>query len=803
MAPAWADQSPAAAAALIVMAAGLAAGYTHAVVGGALLVAGQARLAGRRRGPDAGRAARCVWAAVGAAIGAGVLLAIAGARAEAVQWAVLAAEGSPLAIEGEVRVTAVRTLESGESGGSGESSGSGRWSARGVTGECAPACHDVAVRWLGRGDAAPIAGARWRVRGQLVAEPLRAPPGSRFPPPGLAPGSRRGALDQVRVLARREPRLPLLVSAGDHLRRRIRVRFGPALAPLVAALLLGDRGELDPALNDAFATTGTIHILSVSGLHVGFLAGLLSFCLGLAGAAPRQRAVAAIAILAGYTALTGASAPVVRSAIMCGGVLWAAAGERRTSLWQVWGAAAVALLAWRPLDLFDLGFILSFGALAGLLAATAPLEELLGAAQRRDASLPALAWRAIAANGVATVASTLATLPIQAAAFGWIAPVGLLANPVAVPVSAAGLPLAWLALTADALGVGVLSGPLTRAAAVALGGLGAVVADLGTRAGVWVPGPGGWLLGAVLLGTGAVALARHRPGRGCGVAAAGLALVLAARPADPPRWEVVWLDVGQGDAIVIHFPDGAAWLVDAGPADDWGDAGRRVILPYLRRRGVGELERLVTTHPHLDHVGGAASVVRGVRVRRWASGGFVDDSPAYLDLLAARGPAGAPTVERLAAGDRLRQGNVAIDILHPAPGWIAADPYGSRISINDGSVIMLLSRGPCRLLLTGDAGAPVERALVVALRDSLRAGLLHAGHHGSRHGTTRAFLARVQPAQAIASAGRANRHGHPHAETIARLEDAGARLWRTDRLGSIRAHCTARGWHLRATGGYF
>jgi competence protein ComEC len=176
----------------------------------------------------------------------------------------------------------------------------------------------------------------------------------------------------------------------------------------------------------------------------------------------------------------------------------------------------------------------------------------------------------------------------------------------------------------------------------------------------------------------------------------------------------------------------------------------------------------------------------------------VDDAPAWLALLAARGP----RAETLRAGMRFHQGGATIDVLHPGDGWIPADPYRSRVTPNEGSVVLLVSRGPCRALLTGDIGGPAEGALAAELGDSLRAELLHAGHHGSRHSSTTAFLARVRPRDVVVSAGSGNRHGHPHAEALARFARAGARVWRTDRQGSVRARCGARGWHLAGAGAY-
>ena len=510
--------------------------------------------------------------------------------------------------------------------------------------------------------------------GRLIADPPRSLAGARYPPPGLGPGALRGRVLDPRTgpsLAGRAPGLSLL---EGHLRERMAARLGADLEPLAVALLLGDRVDLDPALSDAFAASGTLHLLAVSGLQVGFLAAILHLLLGLAGLAPRPRAAATALLLAVYTALVGAPASIVRGTLMAVAVLWARADERRISGWQAWGLAVVLMLAWRPLDLLDLGFALSFAAVAGLLAGS-PLDRALAAGGGRTRRL-------LVGGLLATTASTLGTIPIQAASFGWIAPAGLPVNPFAVPLSCLALPALWMALLADGTGVEALAGPLTRAAATTLAGLQAIVVAGGARAPVWVPGETGWTIGAIGSLAAALVLSRRWPRPALAGAAFGMA-VLAAAPTRAFRgWEVGWLDVGQGDAIVLHFPDGATWLVDAGPAYPFGDAGRSVVLPYLRRRGVSRLEWMIVTHPDLDHVGGAASVVRGLEVERLASPMAVDDGPAWLELLAtSRGE--PPRAVTLRAGQRLRQGAVTIDVLHPTPEWVPVDPLDERRSSNE------------------------------------------------------------------------------------------------------------------------
>lgn len=778
--------APAALAAATLAAAALVCGYAGPAWGALPLVAGTAGLArvarcGRGAVPVAVLAA---WTAFAAVAGVRALAAVASARTDAVTWARLAAQGEPVAVTGVVRLDVVRQMRPGQ------------WSMRGRIEGCDRPCRGAEVRFVWRGDPEPVRGERWVVSGRLAPEPLRTQPGSRYPPAGLGPGARAGPIEDVTIVERGPPPKGPAAAVEAWIRGRLVARYGAELSPLAVALVLGDRREIDPALADAFALTGTLHLLAVSGLHVAFLAALLAFALSVGRLSPTARAAWTTLAVAAYAGLVGAAPSIIRAAIMGGLVMASRAGERRVSAWQIWGAAACLMLAWRPGDVFDLGFALSFGSVGGLLALGGPLGGLLGAADRGAT----IRW--ISAGLVATTAASAGTLVVQSASFGWIAPVGFLVNPIAVPLCGVALPLVWVGLVLDAALPEALAGPPAKAAAAAMGALCLLVAWASRVVGAWVPGPVGWTATSLVGLAGAGLLARRRAGAAVLTAASALALALASRPPRAPIWEVTWLDVGQGDAIAIRFPDGATWLIDAGRGWEGGDEGRRTVVPWLRRQGVRSLEWLMTTHPDLDHIGGVKSVLAGVPVRRWGSGGPIGPSDAYLDLVSGAGAPRIPPAEALRAGRRLRQAGVSVDVLHPSDAWVPRDPYASRIPPNEGSLVLLMSSGRCRLLLTGDLGVPGEAALVTALGDSLRAELLHAGHHGSRNSSSASFLKRVRPEIAIVSAGSGNRYGHPHRDTLLRLERIGAQVHRTDRLGSITARCTSSGWRVISAGSY-
>ncbi|MFN2315255.1 MAG: ComEC/Rec2 family competence protein, partial [Gemmatimonadales bacterium] len=242
-----------------------------------------------------------------------------------------------------------------------------------------------------------------------------------------------------------------------------------------------------------------------------------------------------------------------------------------------------------------------------------------------------------------------------------------------------------------------------------------------------------------------------------------------------------FLDVGQGDGILIRTPAGRWVLVDAGPADERMDAGRRVVAPYLARHRARRVEVALVSHAHADHLGGLAAVLRRVPAGMIvepampvADGGY----DRFLDLVAAEGQpwrAGR-------RGDRFTLDGVAFEILHPDTTWAW---WG--LDLNENSLVVRVTYAGFSALLTGDAGVPAEAMLAGRLG---AVDLLKVGHHGSRGSTSESFLAETRPALAVISAGRNNRHGHPAPAALARLEAAGAVVRRTDRDGTIRVTVT-------------
>lgn len=574
----------------------------------------------------------------------------------------------------------------------------------------------------------------------------------------------------------------------NHVAAGIERRFGDD-AGLAKALLIADTEGLTPELRDRYADAGLVHILSISGLHVGIIGAALLLLVEAARLPAAGGRIAAVAVVAVYVLAIGAPAAAVRSAALFAAITLTQLLQRPTSLWATYAIAAAVPLV-EPRTVLDLGWQLSVTGYAGLIAAGRAAKRVL---PREWRGLRRMIGREL----VAGVLTTAATAPLVAWHFGRLSLVAVVSNLGAGPVVALLQPTLFLAMLApgDALGrfVADAARPMLRAldavafaAAAVPGGAVDVAPSLRSVA-----------LAAVATAMLLVAAwARHwRPWATAAMAVVALLAWLPSRALQRgSQLEVHLLDVGQGDAIALRTPAGRWVLVDAGRSWATGDAGRRVVVPYLRRRG-GPLELFVLTHPHADHVGGAASVIEALRPRLVRDAAFVAASPDYAAMLRAAERRAADWA-RVRPGERIELDGVLLEFLAPDSAWTAAldDP-------NEASTILRVQFGAHAMLFTGDAELALERQLLQrANARDLDVDLLKVAHHGSITSSTEAFLDAVTPRIALVSVGRDNTYGHPSPTVMQRLLDRGATVLRTDQLGSVVLRSDGRHWEAEAAG---
>jgi competence protein ComEC len=561
--------------------------------------------------------------------------------------------------------------------------------------------------------------------------------------------------------------------AIERTRERIRTKLWDALpehryAGVVIALAIGDQRAIESVDWETFTRTGVGHLMSISGLHVTMVAGLLAAVVAalwrrsprLVLRLPVRKAAASAAVLgaAGYALLAGFAVPAQRTFYMVAVVAVALWLDRMQSSSRVLAAALAVVLLLDPWAVTSPGFWLSFGAVALMLYVGA------GAAGRPH-------W--LAYWGRLQWAITVGLAPLVLLLFQQASLVSPVANAIAIPVIS-------LVVTPLALLAAVTPGPwLAEAAHGVLAALMPVLDWLARLPGAaWrqhAPAP--WTAVLALVGAAWLLAPRGVPAR---FAAVLLFLPLFAVRAEGPaagELRVTFLDVGQGLAVLVRTPNHSL-LYDAGPAYGIADAGSRVVVPFLRGEGLDSLDALVVTHNDLDHAGGARSVMRTLPTGAlWSS--LAPGHPVH---------AGAPYSLPCRAGVRWAWDGAAFELLYP-PESSYRDPF---LRPNSRSCVLRVAGPGGVLLLTGDVEARDERWLLAA-GGAGRADVVLVPHHGSGTSSTPEFVTAARPAHVVFATGYRNRFGHPKPEVAARYAAAGAALWRTDRDGAVTIAMTAAG----------
>ncbi len=554
---------------------------------------------------------------------------------------------------------------------------------------------------------------------------------------------------------------------------------------LLRALLLGERHAIADETREQFARTGLLHLLAVSGLHV-LLVGMLlhdllrPFLLRIGlrfRAMEASRAAVTIAILCVYALVTGGSDSVWRAVLMATLAVVGRAFQKPSAGTNALAVAVLVLLVLRPTRVFGVGFQLSFAAVLGLLTLG---RALTSAAPKRveNSALLKWLWNATAA----TLAATIATAPVLLFHFGRVPLAGLVLNLPAMALTMFAFAsalltvlLAWIPPVASALGAS---------------------ADGLCRLLIWTTQTGEQVLGRwafegfvtrpllVAALSAFVLLLMGWPYRAVRAPLAATALLFAAvsvwtsvlsPDARRPTLDVLFFDIGQGDAALLRTPSGRHILIDAGPLTDTWDAGERTILPHLHRLGIDRLDAAVISHPHADHLGGLPTLLRTVDIGRVVDNGQDVGSILYaetrwlMDSLAV-------TRQSVVAGDTLVLGDgITATVLGPVRAGLPED------EANNASVVLLIRYGEVELLFAGDAEQEAEAEMLHHWSPLLQEGLLRAdivkvGHHGSRTSSTPEWVAAaLKPGgTAVVSVARQNVYRLPNAEVLDRWAQAGA-----------------------------
>ena len=563
---------------------------------------------------------------------------------------------------------------------------------------------------------------------------------------------------------------------------RIRSSLDEPYATILAGELWGERANLPPQLKTEFQETGTVHILVTAGLHLGVVALVL---LALLRRLRLPRAACGVFAIGGvwaYAIFSGMHIPSVRAATMISFGLAAYTYGAAPVSWNAYGAALLVFALLRPESVTGASFALSFSCVGAIALLARPIERAL-----EHFALP----HAVRETLTLALATQAGTWPLTAAIFLVISPLAVLANVLVVPAVALTMVLALPQI----LFAGTLLGSFAADAnGILLAWIERCVTNIAALPYAYVPVIAPPVIAIAAYDAAVLFAVAAWNSRGRTFAAASVALaicfILFPPPDDDTRLRITVLDVGQADAIVIRTPLGHTLLVDAGGRLERGSSingdstaenvGERTVVPFLRRSGVRHIDAILLSHPHGDHAGGIAPVLRNYgQADMFADSGQKYGGYAYNDALTTARADGVPLAYPR-AGDvwRLDDG-VTLRFIGPSLPFIE-----SNNTINDNSIAFILEYKHFRMLFTGDAGVAAEQRFLNEGID-LHADVLKVGHHGSAYSGSPAFIAAVHPQYAIISVGRHNMFGHPAPSTVETLQRFGARVYRTDENGGV------------------
>jgi len=602
-------------------------------------------------------------------------------------------------------------------------------------------------------------------------------------------------------------------------------------AALIDAMVIGEEAFIDRDTRIDFQRSGTYHVLVVSGMNVSILAFVVFWTLRRLRFSDIPATLLTVMFCVAYAFITEVGAPVWRATLMCAVYLGTRLLYRDRAMINALGAAALGLLVFDPHQLFTASFQMTFVCVLIVAAIGIPILQRTSRLYKRAlanwdsadyaARLPPRVAQfrmdlQLIAGRLSRFVGEKWSRPLIRGTAGFVLVAGELffisavmqiglalpmayyfhrATTIGWPANLAVVPLTQLLMptAVAALALGYISPWLAKIPALltsfALAGITTSVRGLSELrlADLRVPMPS---IVMIVLAGAALVLAMWAARRRAALALCGLAALLAASlalaflmPAQrvhPGLLEVTSIDVGEGDSILLVTPLGKTLLIDAGgpigPGGSQLDFGEDVVSPYLWTRGISHLDAIAITHGHSDHIGGMAAVLKNFKpAELWV--GLVPPSQALAHVIATAQALGVKVVRHW-EGDEFSFGGATVSVLFPPRDL----PAGDKPENNDSMVLRVAYR-ESSVLLEGDAEKRVERRVAALHHPS--ASLLKVGHHGSANATTPELVACARPQFAIISVGSGNSFGLPRLETLARLQEAGTRVYRTDLEGAV------------------
>ncbi len=622
----------------------------------------------------------------------------------------------------------------------------------------------------------------------------------------------RNRQDIIRISDQTEPRLQQLRFLPERVRQQvaqfIQQRLDKNVSGLYQALLIGSRAGVAPEVLEQFKATGTMHLLAISGIHMGLLGLMIGTLLNwlfrrsqwllLHVHVPSLALTATLPILVGYAFIAGMNTPVLRSLIMATIVVAAVILRRQHSLLHLIAAAVLLVLTLNPLALFTVSFQLSF-------AAVTTLAIFLPQLSRPGRPEPEQPGRLTTFSGylktalLVSLTATVGTLPFMLFYFNRFSPIGPVMNLVvepflcfwALPWGLAAIPFIFFAPQAAALlfkigGLGITAGQYCTA-------LGAAV----PFASIWTIRPFIWEIILYALLVLAWRLQPYSPRTGRIAILAGILLTLHFSqglwfPEKPDASRITFLDVGQGAAAFMHLPDGSRILVDGGGSRNSSfNVGERIIAPYLRQQRIWRLDAAIITHPHSDHFSGMDFVLPRFQPKILYVNGDRRSEGNYREILRQAGQLAIEVTTARAGQDIVRGRDFRLEVL-----GMNGLARGKNPSVNDNCLVLKYSHGRRTFLLPADISAKSE-AVLVSTETELGTDVLLAAHHGSATSNSRQFIAAAAPAVIVVSAGKNGQAHYPAPTNLTAWRQQKIHTYITRNQGTIS--CTTDGNRLNCS----
>lgn len=580
------------------------------------------------------------------------------------------------------------------------------------------------------------------------------------------------------------------LSARDKIKEITKQTLPQPYSYLLIGMLLGEKNFIPPHLKEVFTEAGIMHILAVSGLHVGIIAMALLALLSMLNLPKKLKLLTLILILIMYASITGFRPSVLRATIMflllIGGKLINRSRNLNISLFF----AGFLILLLNPLILYDAGFLLSFIVTFFIINLSPIFQELFS---------KIVAW--IKNPLAVSTAAWIGIFPLSAYFFTKVSIISIVSNILIIPLTVVAVILGFVTFFIGMASIS-LAGIVANINYLVLSLITLIAKSFSSLpfAFVYVAQPSilviilYYLMVFFIIELFYIKILSQKIKKKAALIVLSITLLIISvqifYPTD--NLKVNFINVGEGDCILIEAPNKINILIDGGGTTQGDfDVGSKIVVPYLRRKGINEIDLLILTHPHLDHLEGLLPVLKEFKVGMVLDSGLLCDISAYKEFISLIQKKSIPYHKAKAGDNFVFSNNLEIFLLNP----LYDSDFYDESDFNNASIVVKLFYKNADFLFTGDIEVTAEKKLLV-WQNILQSDILKVGHHGSITSTNLEFLDKVDPRIAIITVGK-NHFGHPSQKIIERLEDGNIQIYRTDEDGTIIIRTNGQEYWIR------